>query len=366
MQHQRLIFFLLLTLLPTQALAFPEMVRHGYPNCTACHLSPSGGGVLSDYGRELSRELLAAWKSEDEDSVEQEALHGLVEIPEWLSLGGDLRGLQLVRDTPELLEGRVISMQADLEARVEVGPFALSSTAGWQATREEFLSRRHWAQYQAMDELSFRAGRFFPAFGIMLPDHIIATRQGLGFDQEMESYNLETSWLAEDWSVFATAILGRPDDTSLDREKGVALTPAVHLGKSYKIGLNWLYGTRTARGTNRYVTGLYGILGFTSNLYLLTEVDLQGQTSTSTGDRSWGWYHYQRLGYEPWQGFHLFVSEEISRPLFSNQGVFGYGSGIQFFPRPHFEITGFIENQVTPQFPGEVVHVGWLLFHYYL
>src|ERR1700750_3042760 len=31
--------------------ATPNMIRLGYPPCASCHLSPQGGGLLTDYGR---------------------------------------------------------------------------------------------------------------------------------------------------------------------------------------------------------------------------------------------------------------------------------------------------------------------------
>ena len=34
-----------LLLIPELAWSFAEMVRNGYANCAACHVSPSGGGV---------------------------------------------------------------------------------------------------------------------------------------------------------------------------------------------------------------------------------------------------------------------------------------------------------------------------------
>jgi len=36
-----------------RAWSFPEMVGKGYNNCLTCHHSPSGGGIVTEYGREL-------------------------------------------------------------------------------------------------------------------------------------------------------------------------------------------------------------------------------------------------------------------------------------------------------------------------
>ncbi len=39
--------------LPRASAALPTMIRLGYPNCAACHLSPQGGGPLNTYGRAI-------------------------------------------------------------------------------------------------------------------------------------------------------------------------------------------------------------------------------------------------------------------------------------------------------------------------
>src|SRR4029077_5001204 len=42
---------LLLSVMAASAEATPNMIRLGYPTCASCHLSPQGGGLLTEYGK---------------------------------------------------------------------------------------------------------------------------------------------------------------------------------------------------------------------------------------------------------------------------------------------------------------------------
>jgi hypothetical protein len=50
-----LIAFAILSLATSRADAYPWMIRHEYNNCIACHVDPSGGGMLTPYGRGQSQ-----------------------------------------------------------------------------------------------------------------------------------------------------------------------------------------------------------------------------------------------------------------------------------------------------------------------
>lgn len=48
------------------AAAYPWMIKHGYSNCATCHADPSGGELLTVYGRVMSDAFLSMpWKRED-------------------------------------------------------------------------------------------------------------------------------------------------------------------------------------------------------------------------------------------------------------------------------------------------------------
>ena len=74
----------LVLMLSPKAEAFPETVRLGYLSCATCHISPSGRGILTPYGKTLSHELYSFKKTQnDQESLEAEA--------PWWQIGGRFR-----------------------------------------------------------------------------------------------------------------------------------------------------------------------------------------------------------------------------------------------------------------------------------
>ena len=358
-----------------QAQAFPEMVRHGYVNCTACHVSPTGGGMLTDYGRELSKELMSTWSKEGEQGL----LYGAVKPPEWLHVGGDYRSVYYYQDSPTVRQGRYIFMQADVEVGVDFSPQWMgAATIGVQdadnppglttfGERSTVLSRRHYLMYKPREDLSFRAGRFFPAFGVNVPDHVISTRKGLGWDEGTESYNLEGAWITENWNVYVTGIFGRIDLSNMNRDQGVSSSVSYAFGEFNKVGVS-LYRA-SDRTTDRWVMGPSWIFGFAKNFYWIGESDFQFKHAAANAPTTSGVFVYQKVGYEWVKGLHTFFTHESSRPDFTSElsSSTTLGLGGQWFIRPHIELVAEWQKLKAPAlFPNNWIDVGTLLFHYYL
>ncbi len=104
-----------------QAQAYPQwQFSRGSARCNQCHYAPGGGGLINSYGRDADGELSSF-------GGEGEFLHGAVQLPAWLALGGDLRGGFVDQDVqdPDGNAVAVFPMQADLAARVAL-PLGLS------------------------------------------------------------------------------------------------------------------------------------------------------------------------------------------------------------------------------------------------
>ncbi|MBS1963576.1 MAG: hypothetical protein JST04_15280 [Bdellovibrionales bacterium] len=345
----------------TSAFAFPEMIRHGYPNCTSCHVSPSGGGVLTSYGRQLSGELMSMTTSEKDANF----LHGILKSPEWLLAGGDVRSIEIYRNTPQVRAYRFLNMQADLEAAATLGKFTADVSGGFYMLDPGF--HRYYLNYRPTDELSFRVGRFRQAYGLMDPNHTSPIHRGLGWDEGTESYNLEAAWLGENLNAHLTGNFGAA--TSLvpntAKEKGVALRVGKPLGERSQLGIS-AFRAKSDLAT-RTVAGPFAIVGISPRIFLLSEVDYQ-RISPDSARALYGWVTWNRFDYEFVQGLHGYLTLAQSR-VPSTDGVRPntyWGVGSQWFPRPHFEFDFQWQFQSVREFPDDELTYATLLLHYYL
>ncbi len=351
---------------PSESFAFPEMVRHGYQNCTACHISTNGGGILTQYGRALSREVMSSWGQEGEENF----LYGAIPPVNWLALGGDVQTLNITQQD-RAPQSRFILMHADLEAAVNVGQFTATGTLGLLDSAifpegNHLISRRHYLRYHPTDELFFRAGRFNQAFGINTAEHAMVTKRSLGWDEGSESYNLEGSWIGEKVNVYVTGNFGRLDSPKLNRDVGVTGSLAYAAAEKIKIGSSYYYGTNDF--ARRNILGGWGIVGFTKKIVLLGEYDLQRYFAATAIDPQWGSVDYLKLDGEVLRGLHVFATQEYAQLNFldSNTQTYVYGIGTQFFPRPHFDFQ--LVFQTRDNVGTGLGFKNWVFFllHYYL
>lgn len=362
---------LLLLFAATPAHAVPEMARFGYFSCTTCHVSPAGGGALTAYGRGLSAERLSTWSYKGE-----EELLGVPswKTPEWLILGGDFRNIQTHYESATAREGRWIRMQSDVSAAF-VLPHVTASVAGGPRGMARGVAQKHWGEPRlreywvkgdALDsQLQARVGRFYPRFGLMVPQHTVNIRRDLGFDQGKENLNAELTWLSESDEFAGTALLGaRDQELEGSREKGIAAVWNHYLLNKHRIGVSVLSGKEGE--TKRAVAGLNGIFALSDKWFLMSELDHQSRIVGKAAATS-GLVVFNRLGFEPVQGVVPIIQLEQSLPSLKDRKtrVDSYALGSQWYPRPHFDLEALVGtalNHATYSYAA----TAYFLIHYYL
>jgi hypothetical protein len=313
-----------------RGLTFPGSVRWGYANCATCHYNVAGGGVLTPYGRQLSRELLSTWGSERE----AEFAYGS-RLPKWLALGGDIEYLATSSGSGQGMR----LVQADLEAAVSHGPWLAVATAGRgdhpsDPMGRDWISRRHYVQYAATPTLSLRAGRFLPNYGVWNGDGTIAVRRGLGWT---DSDNVEANWITDRVNVAVTGILD--GSGASEGERGVSASAGVFFGGKRKVWLSVL--SRGRPGEHRRAGGVSGVFGIGRKAYLLTQADLQQvRRDLVAPARTRDLLVNACFARETVKGLYVLLVDEMARRDLGQPGRLShsYGAGLRWFPRPHIEL----------------------------
>jgi hypothetical protein len=217
----------LLVLSSRDAHAYAWMIRHEYGACSTCHADPSGGGLLTAYGRAQGETLLRTHyrggaDSEDPGTV-GDFLWGAVPLPENLLLGGDFRAFTMYIK-PEGAPGlqQTFIMQADAEGQVSFDRFRLNASLGYakqgalaasvtHGTSDRLISRVLWAGVDlgADNEFLLRAGRMNLPFGIRSIEHTLWVRSETRTDiNDSQEHGVAFAYTGERVRAEAMAILG--------------------------------------------------------------------------------------------------------------------------------------------------------------
>jgi hypothetical protein len=186
----------------TEAAAEPMFLAKQYTRCTPCHHSPTGGGLLTPYGRSLSHHELSTTgepmpsHEQDPNRGEQAFLYGVLgDAPGPVRLGINLRPSYLHYSFLNTSVDRDLLMSADLMGAVKVRDWTFYGEVGREPLNSgsKIDSYEYWAGRQPDEGIGFRVGRFIPAYGVGFSDHTAFNRAYLGLAQYDQIYGLEVS-----------------------------------------------------------------------------------------------------------------------------------------------------------------------------
>jgi hypothetical protein len=306
-------------------------------------------------------------------------LHGAWTPPDWLALGGGLRGAlggkRLAGEPPSCWRSRCrpICTRASRSARSSLnvtvgGNGAARPGDGAMAITSYLVSREHFVAFRQEDApWSVRAGRFFPTFGLRPHDHTAYVRRHLDMYLLEEPYAVEGEYTRGRWQAFASAFVGNPSAelAAGDRASGGAAS----------VERLWDAGAvaghaRAAVGPEdrRYLVGAVGKRWFAGpGLLLLAELDVQRQRLAT------GFVRYQLVGYlgvtRPFlPGYLVGATVQRYAPDVSFRGTTrnAVELNLQAFPWAHTELHLLTRAEATG---GATTHpnlLALLQLHYFL
>jgi hypothetical protein len=344
-QRTALAIFGGLALAASPAAAEPMFLSKQYARCTTCHYSPTGGGLLTPYGRSLSREELSTTGRSPEGQGhpgEERFLFG--------ALGGalgpfdagiELRPSRLHVDFGTLSVNRSFFMNADVIAAFRRDGWTLYGELGREPLEggAQIASYEYWLGYQSPKGPGFRVGRFMPAYGLRVADHTALTRFPFFFDVYDQVYALELSHTGDRHLVqlsvgpgLANAILndnGRQAFTATGRAQ-------FDLGPRSVLVVSGLFRNASRLETRNGAAGLAFGLAPTSSLSLWAEADAQVKAGAS------GVPAYTLLGeagFEAYRGIWLKFSPQLrteyGRP---SSGQVRLAFEADLLPRTHWNV----------------------------
>jgi hypothetical protein len=281
-----------------RAAAYPQYQLSRDQTCSGCHLSPAGGGLLSENGYSVAENLAQLTDS-------SAFMYGLIPLPGWLAVGGDLRSSTGFIHTPDS-NFAFIPMQADVYLHAMVQGFTVHVTAGarppqWitgngtPAIFDRFWSREHYLMWQqdatSRDGLFVRAGRFMPVFGLRLAEHPVYIRRFGGTPLYGETYGAAVEYVTQAWEAHLTGFVEDPLIDAVLHDSGVAAYAELRLDPRLQVG-----GELMVIGRNDNQTWVRG--GATAKLYLpSTDLLIQGELQVAHQSIGGGHAPNQIIGY---------------------------------------------------------------------
>ena len=329
----------------SQVAAEPIFLSRQYTRCTNCHFSPTGGGLLTPYGRSLSREELSTFGASHgtgSASREQEFLFGaLGKGLGPVSVGIDLLPAHLSFDSAGYSSSRDFLMNAALAAAMQYRKWTFYAQVGRQPRGEDarVTSFEHWASYQSDKGLGVRVGRFLPAYGVRLADHTAFTRAALGFDNNDQIYGLELSYKSDRQLVQVAAGPGRAESL-LDEDKEGAFTATgrwqVDLRPRTVLVASGAFRDASGLVPRSGATGLALGIAPVSRLTLWTEADVRFLDGAS-GEPAYTLFG--QAAYEVYRGVWLELSPQLLTQFGdASAGVFRINVGLNLLPRTHWNV----------------------------
>jgi hypothetical protein len=372
-----------LVALAAEARAYPHFqLSSGSGRCSQCHIGPAGGGLLTPWGQDEHGDTVAR-------GGDGRFLHGAIELPGWLMLGGNLRSAALANDVggSEGAELAVFPMQLDLAVRVAGGAWSAVAIAGargvvrsgapdsagspaGEATEPSLasyaISREHYVMWRPGEQGAYvRAGRFAAPYGLRLADHTAYVRRYLGYNLLEETYGLGGGWIGDAWEVHATAFASDPLQGAPRREVGGAVMLEAQPAHALVLGASARAGVGDE--DTRLQAGVHGKLWLdTARVLLQFEAHgVRQQFEAGAGDR-WQVAAYAGPVLVPARGLYAGAGYQVFTEDVAVRGVTrqALDAWLAVFPRAHFEVMASARAQRIG--PSEHAYLGMLQAHYAL
>lgn len=249
-----------IAVIPSPAWASPAMIRAGYRTCAACHLSPQGGGLLTDYGKGIDKAQSLRSGQYEPRQPDRRFRHDVRAL-----LVRNVSSSQVNRRSPDPLWTQVsyrhalwLTRNTRLSYSGGVEGAAVSA-AGVSSRPRPFVSRALW-EYRARQGLEIALGRDALPDGLGVADRDPLFRRGIA--ARPGGYPTQAKLFLWTDRFELVPYLFAPDgsDVSGTGEHGAGVLAGLNIGKRAVAGVSARL-QRAGEGSGEAV-GVYARLGF--------------------------------------------------------------------------------------------------------
>ncbi len=384
-------FFIFVSLLSFSApvWAYPDFIGYGYKTCIMCHYNSQGNGPLTDYGRAIFSQEIAArnfWtpeaKTDEEIAEKYSGFIPGVELPWWVRPSLKYRGLWFKTNPgSSTSKTRWINMQRDINVTfsfdqnsrtiftVNYGLLAEADTDYYgNGKKIDMVTREHYLRTYLSEKLLFAVGLMDKVYGLRTGDHTASSRGAIGLGQDDQAHGVLLQWFEEDWDVSLNGWVGNLFEEVADRKKGGSLQFEYGLSEKDRIGMSVLSEANELTSSKR--VAIHNRWGFPkSNSSILAEFGMK-HDHTKGSTATVGSYGLIQSLINFARGYNFLTTIERSQreSKFSSPEVQRWTFGFLMFPiqRTELRMTAVQIKNFSPatvsrdqwQLQGQV-HVSW-------
>ncbi len=346
-------------LISFSAHAYPDFIGYGYTSCQTCHYDSHGNGPLTDYGRALFTQEIAArsfWLPKsvsDEMAAEASGFIPGVELPFWIRPSLKYRGLYLVQNPGGDERKMTLTMQGDLNlvfSADQDSSTVLVLNYGVLPKKKDYygngkqvdaVSRAHYIRFYPTKKLLAAVGLMDIAYGLRIEDHTAFNRGRIGLGMDSQTHGLKLHFIEKDWDVAVHGFAGNMFQEKDDRLAGGSATFEYGILETNRLGLSVLQMKNETVTSSRL--GIHNRWGITDahGSSVIAELGLkQDKASTATTNTPYGTYGLFRAMVNLARGFNILstIQRDQSEIKFSSTENQRWDFGFLVYPWERTEV----------------------------
>jgi hypothetical protein len=302
-----LLVALVVLALPRPVAAYPNMIRLGYPTCSACHVSPQGGGVLNRYGKGIDfAQTIRADEPPGAELATGTTARLLWDIRASLGVDGAPGAAAQYGASTSMRAAIGLSAQQQVVYAFSVRSPSLSTTRSMGATSLG-MSRLYYL-YQPKDGLALVVGRDDLPSGLGLPGANSFYRSVNNPSVSSTPTQVKLFWWNKRWQV-ATYGYGPSGIESQPQFEAHGIGGLVGFNVSDRAVIGMTTRVSKSDAFDRTNAGLFARVGLTKHLGVMAEHDVT-ERKLSTGREFTDLAGHAEVFFVPWNWLQTALAAE--------------------------------------------------------